>query len=88
MPVPGDAESPAGSPPDRAGFRAEAAAAAELAGDGADPGGQVLHARFVLQWLAGDLDAVPLWSAGQPDPQVTDGAGFARSRAEIEEAYG
>jgi len=78
----------AGGPPGRAGILAEAAAAAELAGAGADPGGQVLHARFVLRWLAGDLDAVPLWNAGPPDPQVTDGAGFARSRAEIEEAYG
>jgi len=88
VPVPGDAEHARWRPPDRAGILAEAAAAAELAGDGADPGGQVLHARFVLRWLAGDLDEVPLWTAGPPDPQVTDGAGFARSRAEIEEAYG
>ena len=48
------------SPPDRGAILAEAAAAAELAGDGADPGGQVMHARFVLQWLAGDLEALPL----------------------------
>src|SRR5712691_7400466 len=76
-PSPVTLSAPAGSPPDRAGILAEAAAAAELAGDGADPGGQVLHARFVLRWLAGDLDAVPLWNAGPADPQVTDGAGFA-----------
>jgi hypothetical protein len=87
-PSPVTLSAPAGSPPDRAGIRAEAAAAAELAGDGADPGGQVLHARFVLQWLAGDVDAVPLWNAGLPDPQVTDGPAFAQSRAEIEETYG
>ncbi len=87
-PSPVTLSAPAGSSPDRAGILAEAAAVAELAGDRADPGGQVLHARFVLQWLAGDLDAVPLWNAGPPDPQVTDGAEFARSRAEIEEAYG
>jgi len=87
-PSPVTLSAPAGSPPDRAGILAEAAAAAEMAGDGADPGGQVLHARLVLQWLAGDVDAVPLWSAGPPDPQVTDGAAFGQSRAEIEETYG
>ena len=71
----------AGGPPDRGAILAEAAAAAELAGDGADRGGQVLHARFVLQWLAGDLEALPLWNAGPQDAHVSDGAGYAPARA-------
>ena len=46
-----------------------------------------MHARFVLQWLAGELDALPLWNGGPSDPHITDGAGYSRSRNEIEEAY-
>src|SRR6266702_7617742 len=87
-PSPVTLTAPAGWPPDRGEILAEAAAAAELAGDGSDPGGQVLHARFVLQWLAGGLDALPLWNAGPQNPHVTGGAAYARGRAEIEEAYG
>jgi len=86
-PSPVTLSAPAGSPPGRGQILAEASAAAELAGDGTDPGEQVLHARFVLRWLARDLDALPLWNAGPPDPRVTDGAAYARTRAEIEEAY-
>ncbi len=80
--------SPAtGTPPDRSSLLAEAAAEAELAGPGMDPGGQVIHAGFVLRWLAGVLDALPLWNGGPGSPHVTDGAEYARSPAEIEEAY-
>jgi hypothetical protein len=31
-----------------------------------------MHARFVLQWLAGELDALPLWNGGPSDPHITD----------------
>ncbi len=86
-PSPVTLSPPAGMPPPRGEILAEAGAAAELAGGGTDPGGQVMHARFVLQWLAGDLEALPLWNAGPPDLHVTDGTGFAHSRAEIEEVY-
>jgi hypothetical protein len=86
-PSPVTLTAPTGGPPDRGAMLAEAAAVAELAGDGADRGGQVLHARFVLQWLAGDLEALPLWNAGPQDAHVSDGAGYAPARAEIEDAY-
>lgn len=66
---------------------AEADAVAELAQDGADLGGQVMHARFVLRWLAGDLDALPLWNGGPENLHVTDGAAFPRQDAEIEEVH-
>jgi hypothetical protein len=86
-PSPVTLSAPAGTPPDRGQILAEAAAAGELAGDGSDPGGQVMHARFVLQWLAGDLEPVPLWNADPQDLRVTDGAGFAHAPAEIENVY-
>ena len=66
--------SPLGRPPDRGELLTEASAAAELAAPGNDPGGQVMHARLVLQWLVGALDAVPLWNGGPESPHVTDGA--------------
>ena len=47
----------------------------------------MLHARFVLQWLAGDLEAVPLWNADPKDVHVTDGAEYAHAAAEIENVY-
>lgn len=75
-----------GRPPDRGELLAEANATAELGATGDDPGGQIMHARLVLRWLVGDLDAVPLWNVGQLS-QVTDGAASPRSRADIEEAY-
>ena len=87
-PSPVTLSAPAGGLPDRGEILAEAGAVAELGGDGSDPGGQVMHARFVLQWLAGDLEALPLWNVGPQNPHVTDGADYARARAEIEEAYG
>jgi hypothetical protein len=77
-----------GRPPARAELLSEAVAGAELAGIGADAGGQVMHARFVLQWLAGGLDALPLWNGGAGSAHVTDGAPYARSEDEIAELYG
>ena len=74
-------------PPGREELLAEARAPAELGSLGGDAGGQVMHARFVLQWLVGELDALPLWNGGPSDPHMTDGADFSRSRNEIEEAY-
>src|SRR6266581_3865303 len=46
-PSPVTLSPPAGTPPDRGEILAEAAAEAELAGDRSDPGGQVMHTRFV-----------------------------------------
>lgn len=76
-----------GRPPSRAEMLAEAQAAAELAGSAADSGGQVMHARFALEWMAGKLDALPLWNAGNGEFHLTDGVPFARTREEIEAAY-
>lgn len=42
-----------------------------------------MHARFVLQWLAGDLDALPLWNGGNGRARVTDGASVVRSTDEM-----
>lgn len=79
---------PPGKPPGRDELLAEAGAQAELSGPEADPGGQVMHARFVLQWLAGELDALPLWNGGLDGPHVMDGADYAHPRADIEQVYG
>ena len=69
--------------PTRSELTAEAGARAELSRPEADPGGQVMHARFVLQWLAGELDALPLWNGDAGSPHITDGAPSARTSAEI-----
>lgn len=71
-----------GTPPSRHELRTEAHAEAELAD--ADPGGQVMHARFVLQWLPGDLPALPLWNGGPNNRHVTDGAAVPRSATEVD----
>ena len=46
-----------------------------------------MQARFVLQWLAGTIDPLPLWNGGAKGLHVTDGAKHPRTRAEIEEVY-
>jgi hypothetical protein len=46
-----------------------------------------MYGRLVLQWLAGALEAVPLWNAGPQRPHITDGATNPRARAAIEEVY-
>jgi hypothetical protein len=76
-----------GRPPTKAELRAEADARAEMSRPEADPRGQVMHARFVLQWLAGELDALPLWNGGPGSPHITDGAAFARTPGEINVAH-
>jgi hypothetical protein len=86
-PSPVTLSTPMGRPPDTGELLTEASAAAELAAPGNDPGGQVMHARLVLQWLVGALDAVPLWNGGPESPYVTDGAMSPRGSAAIEEAY-
>jgi hypothetical protein len=73
--------------PLRAEILTEAEAAAELSHQGIDPGGQVMQARFVLQWLTGEIDALPLWNGGPEDLRVSDGAAYPHAQAEIEEAY-
>jgi hypothetical protein len=87
-PSPVTLSPPAPEPPSRDELLAEAAARAELPSPGADPGGQLMHARFVLQWLAGELDALPLWNGAQESARITDGVDYAHPRTEIEEIYG
>lgn len=52
-----------------------------------DPRGQVMQARLVLQWLTGDIDALPLWNGGPKDLNVSDGAPYPHPWAQIEEMY-
>jgi|GEM_PF-2343767 len=86
-PSPVSLATPLQRPPDRSELLSEASATAELGAFDGDPGGQVMHAKLVLQWLAGELDAVPLWNAGPDRPNLTDGAPGSRSRVDIEHAY-
>ncbi len=86
-PSPVTLAGPLERPPHRAELVAEASAPAELARPGTDPEGQVMQARFVLEWLAGTLDALPLWNGGPDDRHVTDGASHPHARAEIERTY-
>ena len=79
--------TPTGTPPGRSEILDEAEAPAELAQPGTDLGGQVMHARFVLEWLAGKIDALPLWNGGPKDLHVSDGAAYPHTQAVIEEAY-
>ena len=86
-PSPVTLSPPAYRPPGRGELLAEAEAPAELGRPGTDPGGQVMHARFVLQWLAGELDALPLWNSGPKSQHVSDGAEYPHTRAEIDEVH-
>jgi hypothetical protein len=74
-------------PPVCAEILAEAEAQAELAKQAIDPGGQVMQARFVLRWMTGDIDALPLWNGGPNDLNLSDSAPYPHPRAEIEEMY-
>ena len=85
-PSPVTLSSPLGRLPGRAELLAEAEAPAELARR-ADPGGEVMQVRFVLQWLAEEIDALPLWNGGPQKLQVTDGAEYPHMWAEIDEVY-
>jgi hypothetical protein len=58
-----------------------------LTQEGIDPGGQVMQGRFVLQWLTGELEALPLWNGGPRDLHISDGAAYPHTQAEIEEVY-
>jgi hypothetical protein len=58
-----------------------------MGSSGIESGGQVMQARFVLEWLAGKIEALPLWNGGPDDMRVTDGAEFSRAPAEIDEVY-
>jgi hypothetical protein len=74
-------------PPVRPEILAEAEAKAELTRQTIDPGGQVMQARFVLQWLAGEIEALPLWNGGPNGSNVSNGAPYPHLWAEIEEMY-
>jgi hypothetical protein len=76
-----------GAPPGRAELLDEAGAPAELARPGAYPGGQVMQARVVLEWLAGTADALPLRSPADGEPDRTEGAAFARGPAQVAAAH-
>jgi hypothetical protein len=86
-PSPVTLSRPLGLPPARPELTAEAAAPAELSRPENDPGGQVMHARFVLQWLTGELDALPLWNGGPGSPYITYGAPIARLSAQITDVH-
>jgi hypothetical protein len=66
---------------------AEAETQAELTKQAIDPGGQVMQARFVLQWLTGHIEALPLWNGGPSDLHVSGGAPYPHPWAEIEDMY-
>lgn len=74
-----------GTPPSRRDLLAEAESNAQVGHADADPGGQLMHARFVLQWLAGDLPALPLWNGGPNNRHVTDGVDIPRSPSEVDD---
>lgn len=86
-PSPVTLTAPAGRLPGRSELLAEAEAPAELAQPGIDHGGQVMHARYVLEWLAGKIDASPLWNGGPKNLHVTDGAAYSHTRPAMEEVY-
>jgi len=72
-----------GQPPSRRELLIEADAPADPAGAERERGSQVIQARFVLHWLASDLDELPLWNGGYADLHHSDGASFAHSLATI-----
>ena len=86
-PSPVTLTSAPGCPPPRDQIIAEADAPAEFGLPGADPGGQIMQARFVLEWLAGKIDELPLWNGEPEGPHVTDGAAFSHTRQEMEAVY-
>jgi hypothetical protein len=86
-PSPVTLATPATGPPGCREIIDEAKADAELGEQGIDLGGQVMQARFVLEWLTGKIDALPLWNGGPKNLEVSDGAPHERSRAEVEEVY-
>jgi hypothetical protein len=86
-PSPVTLTSALGRPPVHTEILAEAEAQAELTQQTIDPGGQVMQARFVLRWLVGEIDALPLWNGGPNDLNVSNGAQYPHPQAEIEEMY-
>jgi hypothetical protein len=74
-----------GQPPTRDRLLAEAQADAPASRAGLDPGGEIMQARFIIQWLAGDLAALPLWNGGPDNVHVTDGVACPRSPQELYE---
>jgi hypothetical protein len=76
-----------GRPPRRAEILTEASAPAELPASGLDPGGQVVQARFALEWMIRKIDTLPLWNGGSQNLPVTDSAAFVVTTTEIEAAY-
>ena len=72
----------------RAEILAEAEAQAELTQQTIDPGGQVMQARFVLQWLTGEIDALAALERWPARPSTSPTAPpYPHPRAEIEEMY-
>jgi hypothetical protein len=46
-----------------------------------------MHSRSVLQWLAGELDAVPLWNCGHGGLHLTDGTPFPRTAEQVTDVH-
>jgi len=63
-----------GRPPSRGELLGEADAQAELGGTEGDPGDQIMYARSVLHWLAGNFGAFPLFTSSAKHRYATDGA--------------
>jgi hypothetical protein len=63
-----------GRAPGRRELLAEADAQAELGQAELDPGDQIMCARGVLHWLAGDFGALPLWNGRARHRASADGA--------------
>lgn len=63
-----------GRPPSRPELLGEADAQAELGSAEADPGDQIMYARAVLHWLAGDFGALPLFKSAANHRYATEGA--------------
>jgi len=76
-----------GRVPSREEILIEAAAPAELARSESDPGGQVMQARFALEWMSGKIDALPLWNGGAQELPVTDSAAFPLAWGQMEATY-
>jgi hypothetical protein len=63
-----------GRPPGRRELLGEADAEAEYGGAEAEPGDQIMYARAVLHWLAGDFGALPLFNSAAKHRYAAEGA--------------
>jgi hypothetical protein len=76
-----------GRPPGRRELLGEADAQAEHGSADADPGDQIMYARAVLQWLAGDFGALPLFNSAARHRYATEGASMPYPLALINDVH-